>query len=138
MKRFATALALLLVCVSASAVQIETGTNGQRVSTVNPLAVQVVGGVAATGSTDVNVLAGENGTSSALLLTGTPQEIVPMTSQRYVALFASWTFEWGLGSFSSAISNRPSVYNVVIPANISISVWTTATPTYLGVDRVGE
>lgn len=44
MKRILTVLFLVSVCAAAWAVQIETGTNGQKVSTVNPLPVEIMSG----------------------------------------------------------------------------------------------
>ncbi len=51
MKRILTATLLVLVCASAWAVRIETGDNGQPVSTVNPLPVSGTLTVSPSGTT---------------------------------------------------------------------------------------
>jgi hypothetical protein len=78
------------------------------------------------------------GTSSVVLLSSTPQLISAVAKMRSVTLFATGTFEYGIGSVAATIANRPSVYNVTVPGSYSVSVWTTATGTYLGIDRLGD
>lgn len=139
MKRFTTLLLVLTLAGAAYAQGVPSpsnprlmvGADGSLVSTTNPLPVT------ATGTTTTAETPQTTGTSSVILLSSTAQEITAAATQRWLFLLASGTFQYGLGS-TTAVANRQGVYNVSIPGRLSVSVWTTATPTYLNVDKLGD
>jgi len=86
MKRLYTAALLALVCVSAWAVQIETGTNGQKVSTTNPLPVTGSLTVTASGTTTSVPYAWTTYTCSAVTVTSTSSNVASMAGRVFCAV----------------------------------------------------